>query len=111
MYVIAVEVAQAVHRSVATWPSFDRWTTGRQLVRAADSIGANIAEPEGRYSGPDRRRMLLIARGSLYELEHWIRLASGRKMTVNVDEPTLTELARMLNGVIRNASDLNPASC
>lgn len=110
-YRFAVEIAQTVHRAVVQWPTFDRWTCGQQLVRAADSIGANIAEAEGRYSGPDRRRLLLIARGSLYELEHWLRLASGRNLPVELQAAKMDEMARMLNGLIRTANDLKPASC
>ena len=106
VYRLAVEIAAAVHRSVADWPSFDRWTCGQQLVRAADSVGANIAEADGRYRGPDRRRLLFIARGSLHEVEHWIRLARGRGLPVDVGEAQIDETARMLNGLIRSAARL-----
>jgi four helix bundle protein len=34
------------------WSSFDRWTVGQQMVRSADSIGANIAEAAGRRTDP-----------------------------------------------------------
>jgi len=42
------------------------------------SIGANIAEGCERVHAPDRRRFYAVARGSLYETEHWIMTAEAR---------------------------------
>ncbi len=44
-----------------------RDTVGKQIIRSADSIGANIAEGSGRGAYQDNRRFVRIARGSLYE--------------------------------------------
>jgi four helix bundle protein len=70
-----------------------------QLVRAADSIGANIAEALGRWHPADKRRLLTIARGSLYETEHWIDRAHHRGLLR--DTPDLSELGRTLNGLMK----------
>jgi four helix bundle protein len=98
-YRLAAELGDNVYRAVVAWRSFDRWTTGTQLVRAADSVAANIAEAAGRSSPADRRRLFVIARGSLYETEHWLARARVRGLAV----PALPtdELARTLNGLIR----------
>jgi four helix bundle protein len=73
-----------------------------QMVRAADSIGANIAEARGRWHRPDQLRLLYIARGSLHELEHWLEVAHERGLPApNAGEAT-TELGRVLNGLIRS---------
>jgi four helix bundle protein len=45
----ARSLADEVRTSALAWQQFDRWTIGFQLVRAADSVGANIAEAFGRY--------------------------------------------------------------
>jgi four helix bundle protein len=96
----ACEVADEVHSFVARWSSFDRWTVGQQLVRALDSVGANIAEASGRWHPPDRRRLLLIARGSLYETEHWVLRAQARGLPLPETNDRLGEVARALSGLI-----------
>ena len=85
-----------------TWGSFERWTIGLQLIRAADSIGANIAEASGRWHVADSRRLLFIARGSLYETEHWLLRAEARELLSQGDlRERLDEIGRALNGLIR----------
>ena len=93
-----------MHRVVAAWPSFERWTTGMQLVRAADSIGANIAEASGRWHKADKRRLLIIARGSLYETEHWLVRAATRDLVTESYDARIAEIARMLSGLITRPS-------
>src|SRR5207237_10486495 len=78
VYQLAERLAQTVWKVARGWQQFERDTIGKQLVRAADSIGANIAEGYGRGNGPDHRRFIRIARGSVYEFKHWLRLAFGR---------------------------------
>lgn len=57
-------------------PSWTERFLVEQLLRAAASIGANIAEGYGRQGKRDYRRFLGIARGSGLETEHWISLLS-----------------------------------
>jgi four helix bundle protein len=47
---------------------------GRQLVRAATSIAANIAEGHGRFTLPAYRNHLSIAKGSACEAQSWLDL-------------------------------------
>ena len=42
-----------------------------QIIRAAGSVGANIAEGYGRYHYKDRIKFYYNARGSLSESKHW----------------------------------------
>ena len=48
------------------------------MVRAADSIGANIAESYGRYHYGDKLNFLYYSRGSLYETKHWVGRSHDR---------------------------------
>lgn len=47
-YVLAVKFGELVWAEVHTWDKFAKWSIGQQFTRAADSIGANIAEGFGR---------------------------------------------------------------
>ena len=76
-------------------------SVGLQLIRSADSVGANIAEAAGRWTAADKRRFLLIARGSLYETEHWIDRARVRGLIRTDESDRLAEIARALNGMIK----------
>jgi four helix bundle protein len=98
---LAFELARDLHRAVSRWDRFDRWAIGLQLVRAAGSIGANIAEGSGKWHKADERRMLFIARGSLYETEHWMALASDAGLLPREESNRLVPLARTLNGLIK----------
>ena len=80
VYNLAEELADAAWAIVHSWNNFARDTVGKQLVRAADSVGANIAEGCGRQSPNDNRRFIRIARGSLLETQHWLRRAFQRKL-------------------------------
>jgi four helix bundle protein len=101
-YRYAAELGDAVWRTVLGWPAYARWTLGKQLIRSADSVAANIAEGAGRRRDADRGRFYVIARGSLYETEHWIARARAR----GLDVPGLPtyQLGRALNGLIRDVT-------
>ena len=103
MYRRAGGLADQLRDLVLSWPPFDRWTVGVQLVRAADSVGANLAEGSGRYAPLDQRRMFVMARGSATELEHWLDRASARGLRVPTAAPReAEEISKMLNALIRN---------
>jgi len=73
------------------WVAYDEWspkaqhTMGAQIIRAADSIAANIAEGYGRYIPADRRKFYLYARGSFEETKAWLRKAIRRRVIVADD--------------------------
>lgn len=80
VYQLAEELADRIWDIVLGWNTFARETVGKQLVKAADSIGANIAEGTGRGTYVDNRRFVRIARGSLNETKHWLRRAYKRQL-------------------------------
>jgi len=67
----ADELAAAVFKLTRLIPASDRWL-GIQLLRAAVSVPANIAEGYGRGALGDYLRFLEIANGSLNEVEYYL---------------------------------------
>src|SRR5437879_13922790 len=80
VYRLSEKLADEIWDLVIGWDIFARDTVGRQLVHAADSVGANIAEGTGRGSYQDNRRFVRTARGSLKETQHFLRRALRRKL-------------------------------
>ena len=112
VYQLAEQLADAVWIIAKGWPVFARNTLGNQLVRAVDSIGANIAEGSGRGSFGDNRRFTKIARGSLYETQHWLRRAFKRGLLEPDDVSKLKllidELGPRLNAYLTSIGPKNP---
>ncbi|MEM6562178.1 MAG: four helix bundle protein [Planctomycetota bacterium] len=106
VYQLAEKVADEVWKVVKRWEHFERNTIGSQLVRAADSVGANIAEGAGRGAGADQRRFLRIARGSLVETRFWLRRGCRRGL-ISKDEADaihrcFSELSPKLNSYLNS---------
>ena len=106
IYQLAEMLADEIWNVVLGWEYFAKDSVGKQMVRAADSIGANIAEGSGRGSLQDNRRFLRMARGSLYETQHWLRRAYIRKLLTSKQveklKPTIDELTPKLNAYLRS---------
>jgi four helix bundle protein len=101
-YQRAVALADDLRAVIRTWQSLDQWTLGIQLLRAADSVGANLAEACGRGSYADERRFLLFARGSAYETQHWIERAVSRSLLDdNSIRARAAAVGKLINGLIR----------
>lgn len=101
IYKLSEDLADNVWEIVLEWDQFARDTVGKQLVRAADSIGANIAEGTGRKSYADNKRFVFIARGSVNETKHWLRRAYKRRLLTAEQierlKPIVDTLAPKLN--------------
>jgi four helix bundle protein len=111
VYQLSEKLANEIWRIVRKWDFFAQDTVGKQLVRAADSIGANIAEGTGRGTYRDNKRFVRTARGSLYETRHWLRRAYRRellnKTSVNLMTPIVKDLAPKLNADLRSIGKTN----
>jgi four helix bundle protein len=111
VYQLAESISDLLWVVVPGWDIFSRDTVGKQLVRAADSIGANIAEGSGRGSFQDNRRFIEIARGSLNETTHFLRRAYCRKLMTQeqIDKlkPLMEELGPKLNAYLRSIGRAN----
>ena len=109
VYKLAEKLADELWSVVRKWDSWARDTVGKQMVRAADGIGANLAEGAGRGSFLDNRRFARTARGSLNETKHWLRRAYRRHLlpeeSVRKIRPLIDELAPKLNAYLRSLSE------
>ena len=67
----AEAICEGIWTLTAAFGRFEREVMGSQLIRAADSIGANIAESYGRFhaaiANGEKIQFLYYARGSLFE--------------------------------------------
>jgi len=99
---LAIEVYQATDR----FPDAEKFGLTAQIRRAATSVPANIAEGWGRGSTKEYIQFLLIARGSLLELEtHMIITQKLRYLSqeqLGAIQKEVEEIGKMLNGLIQS---------
>jgi four helix bundle protein len=99
----AVDLTVAIYGATAHFPVDERFGLTSQLKRAANSIGANIAEGAGRASPADFARFLRIATGSTNEVEHHLLLAERLDF---IDSSTHSNLASQVIGIRQMLSGL-----
>ena len=106
VYKLSERLADNIWKIVSEWNQFAKDTVGKQVVRSADSVGANIAEGSGRWNYRDNQRFVKIAIGSLYETKHWLRRAYNRQLLtdkqVEMLKPIVDELAPKLNAYLKS---------
>jgi four helix bundle protein len=100
---IAMTLTREVYRATRAFPVAERFGLVAQMRRSAVSIPSNIAEGAARGSSREFRRFLLIARGSLSELDTQIEIAKALGF---LNRPAklgelLETLFPLLNGLIR----------
>jgi four helix bundle protein len=98
---VAEDIADAVWKQVVLWDEFAQDVVGKQLARAVDSIGANIAESYGRFNYGEKLQFLYYSRGSLFETKYWLNRALTRDL-MRADDvkdyaSRLSDVARQLN--------------
>ena len=111
VYQLAMEVGDECWTSILGWNHFERNTIGKQLVRAADSIAANISEGFGRFHFKENRYFNFVARGSLFETKTWLEKAVKWDL-ITIEEFSklkieLNELGKLLNGYIKKIGKEN----
>ncbi|HEV2722135.1 MAG TPA: four helix bundle protein [Thermoanaerobaculia bacterium] len=98
-------LAKDIYVMTRSFPREEIFGLTQQMRRAAVSILCNIAEGRGRRSRPDYRHFVLIARGSAFELQAQIIIASDigyvEESTAKSLSKRAAEVARMLSGLVR----------
>jgi len=87
VYQLAESFSDEIWFIVSDWDYFAKDTVGKQMVRSADSIGANIAEGYGRYHYKENRNFCYFSRGSIIETKGWLNKSKARKL-LNGDQHT-----------------------
>jgi len=91
VYNLAESFSDEVWFIVDEWSYFAKDTVGKQLVRAADSINANIAEGYGRYHYKENKNFCYFSRGSIIETKGWLKKSKTRKLLSEVQFDQLFE--------------------
>jgi four helix bundle protein len=96
-------MAEKIWSIVITWDYFSKDTIGKQLVKAADSIAANLSEGYGRYHYLDKVRFYYNSRASHYEaFTHWLELLLEREKISKIEFDTISETALKLQVKLNN---------
>jgi four helix bundle protein len=102
----AMALVLSIYRSTAQFPREEMFGLTSQLRRAAVSVASNIAEGKGRFSDRELSQFLAVARGSVFEVETQIAIASGLGFLAAPQSHELLkrcgEIGRLLNGLIRS---------
>ena len=80
IYRLAMDLGEKAWKATENWKNFERDTIGKQLVRAADSVAANISEGYGRFHFRESVNFMYYARGSLFEVKTWFTKAFNRNL-------------------------------
>jgi len=78
VYNMAMDLGEEIYNYVIKWDYFQKDTIGKQLVRASDSVAANLSEGMGRFHYKERKNFSYYSRGSLFETKTWITKANNR---------------------------------
>lgn len=97
----AMDVATAIYALTEAMPKREEYRLTGQMIRAAISVPANIAEGHARATRKDYAHFVSIARGSVAELETLLLLAVRAGLLGDASvQPIIAEaesVARMLN--------------
>ena len=106
VYQLSMKIGEEIWEITGRWDFFARDTVGRQLVKAIDSIAANISEGYGRYHYKETKNFGYFSRGSLCESKTWITKAYNRQLISNDENTTfmkdLNKLGVKLNNYIKS---------
>jgi four helix bundle protein len=101
----AMLLAKAIYGETSEFPKSEIYGLTSQMRRSAVSVPSNIAEGHGRLTDRGLKVFLAQARGSVFELETQVQLASdiGYMHADNAMKLAsgCNEVARILNGLIK----------
>jgi four helix bundle protein len=100
----AMKLAKEVYQVTEGLPKAEMYGFQSQMRRAAIAIPSNIAEGHGRLNDGHFRQFLAISRGSLFELQTQLELATDLSLLEARSATALMEhceeVARLINGLV-----------
>jgi four helix bundle protein len=102
---VSIEFSLTIYQLTSEFPKHELYGMTSQMRRAAVSIASNIAEGSARSSRKDFNQFVLIAKGSLCELQTQLIIANRLQYVsaqrIAVAERQAQEIAQMLSGLSR----------
>ena len=102
----SMDLGEEIWKIVVKWGFFEKDTIGKQMVKSADSIAANLSEGFGRYHYKETKHFGYYSRGSLYETKTWLVKANNRNLISEEKFISLiseiNQIGKMLNAYIKS---------
>ena len=96
VYLLSMVLGEQIWDIVIKWDYFAKDTIGKQLVRAIDSVAANLSEGYGRYHYKEAKNFNYYSRGSLYESKTWLTKAKNRKL---IEEQVFIKMVKEIDDI------------
>jgi len=96
VYNLAEAFSDEIWNIADGWKMFLKDTIGKQIVRSADSISANIAEGYGRYYYKESKQFYFYSRGSIQETKSWLGKCKRRKIAGDTISEELLQRAETI---------------
>lgn len=108
-YKISFNLSNVIWKTVLCWNNLAKDTVGKQWIRSADSISANIAEGFGRYTKKDKVSFYRYSYGSIKESLDWNEKARKRGLLTDGEYETifneLQKLPKLVNQLIKYTNE------
>jgi len=115
IYREAMEIGEEIWSIVLMWDFFAKNTIGKQVVRSADSIAANLSEGCGRFHFKENQKFCYYSRGSAEETQTWIEKAARRNLvdreSARILYDRIETYKKRLNAYIRSIGPAESSSC
>ena len=107
VFQLSEKLANDIWDIVISWNHLATDTVGKQIIRSADSIGANIAEANGAISKADFSAKISIAYKECLETKFWLNLLKDTNYIsskeFNSIYPDADEISKMLFSILKSS--------
>lgn len=111
VYQSSMDLGEKTWNIVIKWDYFAKDTVGKQLVKAMDSVAANLSEGFGRFFYKEKKQFGYYSRGSLYEIKTFLIKAYNRKLISEKDNnefmSEIKDIGIKLNNYITSIKNLS----